>query len=246
MNWKKSQTKEAIFSELLLAPHRFQIAVRRGNQTRIGPKRARASQPFELPLLQHAEQFGLQFERNFSYFVQKNGAAIGYFEASNPLRDRSCECAFLVSEQLAFQKARRNGRAVELDEGLGAPRAKIMNGSRNQFLSCTRVSIDEHGRVCWSNRLHLLQHTPQGSTFSDDLRKIHFATDFIFEIELFPCELLFQLSNLPKSTCILHGNGNLIPDLGQKLDIVGSERIVLIFDHTEYAQHATSANQGKD
>src|SRR5882762_5824834 len=121
-----------------------------------------------------------------------------------------------------------------------------MNGSRNEFFSCTRISINEHSRVGRSDRLHLLQHTPQGSTFSDDLREIHFAADFIFEIELFLRELVFQLSNLPKSTGILHGNGNLICDLRQKLDIVTVERIVLIFDHTEYPQHATSASKRKD
>jgi len=89
---KDIQTKEEIGSELLLAYHRFQIAVRRGNQTRIGPKRARASQPLELPLLQHAEQFGLQFQGNFSYLVQENRAAVSDFEAPHALRDRSCKC----------------------------------------------------------------------------------------------------------------------------------------------------------
>src|SRR6266404_7025235 len=120
-----------------------------------------------------------------------------------------------------------------------------MNGSRNEFFSCTRISINEHSRICRSDRLHVLQHTPEGRTFSDDLGEIHFATDFIFEIELFLRELVFELSYLPKSKCILHGNGNLISDLGQKLDIVASERIVLIFDHTEYPQHATSADKRK-
>src|SRR6266481_2638227 len=121
-----------------------------------------------------------------------------------------------------------------------------MNGSRNEFFSCTGISINEHSRVCRSDRLHLLQHTAQGCAFSDDLGEIHFATDFIFEIELFLGQLLFQLSNLPKGTRILYGNGNLISDLGQKLDIVAAERIVLIFDRTEYPQHATSANKRKD
>src|SRR5260370_11906221 len=54
------------------------------------------------------------------------------------------------------------------------------------------------------------------------------------------------MSNLPKRKCILHGNGNLICDLGQKLDIVTGKCIVLIFDHAEYPQHATSANKRKD
>src|SRR6266576_497269 len=121
-----------------------------------------------------------------------------------------------------------------------------MNGSRNEFFSCTSISINEHSRVCRSDRLHLLQHTAQRCAFSDDLREIHFAADFIFEIELFLGQLLFQLSNLPKGTRILYGNGNLICDLGQKLDIVAGERSVLIFDHAEYPQHATSTNKRKD
>src|SRR6266481_8706058 len=246
MHGKDIQAKEEIRSELLLAHHRFEIAVRRGNQTRIGSKRARAAQPLELPLLQHAEQFGLQFERNLPYLVQKNRAAVGHFEAADALRDCSRECALLVSEQLAFQQTRRNSRAVEFDERLRAPRTQIMDGARDQFLSCTRVSIDEHGRVCRSDRLHLLQHTAQGCTFSHDLREIHLATDFIFEIQLFLRELVFQLSNLPKRACILHGDGNLICDLGQKLDVVAGERIVLIFEHTECPQHAASADKTKN
>src|SRR5260370_18914323 len=246
MHGKDMQAKEEIRSELLLAHHRFEIAVRRGNQTRTGTKRARAAQPLELPLLQHAEQFGLQSERNLPYLVQKNRAAVGHFEAAGALRDCSRECALLVAEQLAFQQTCRNSRAVEFDERLRAPRAQIMNGSRNQFFSCTSVSVDERGRVCRGDRLHLLQYTPQGNTFSDDLRKIHFAADFVFEIELFPRELVFQLSNLPKGARILHGNRNLICDLGQKLDIVAGERILLIFDHAEYPQHATSTNKRKD
>src|SRR5260370_11029229 len=246
MNWKKSQTKEAIFSELLLAHHRFQIAVCRGNQTRIRSKGARASQPLELPLLQHAEQFGLQFERNFSYFVQENRAAISHFETANPLRDRSCKCGCLVSEQVAFQQARRNGRAVELHEGLGAPRAQIMNAACDQFPSRACLSINQHRRIRRRYRLHLFEDSAQRGAISNDLSKIHFRADFIFQIQLFFGELVFELSNLPKGTCILYGNGNLICDLRQKLDVVAGERSALIFDHTECAQHATAANKRKD
>src|SRR2546425_4399915 len=121
-----------------------------------------------------------------------------------------------------------------------------MNGPRNQFLSCARVSVDEHRRVRRSDRFHLLQYTPQRSTFPDDLREVHFAADFIFKVELFLRELVFQLSNLPKGASILHGNRNLICDLGQKLDVVAGERIVLIFEHTECPQHAASADKRKN
>src|SRR5260370_17172029 len=109
-------------------------------------KCSRTSQSLELLFLQHAEQFSLQFERNLSYLVQKNRAAVGYFETANALCDRSCECTFLVSEQLAFQQARRNGRAVELDERLRATGAQIMNGSPNQFFSLAPPSLNHHSR----------------------------------------------------------------------------------------------------
>src|SRR5467141_4191415 len=242
---KNIQTKEEIGSELLLAHHRFKIAVRRGNQARIGPKRARASQPLELPLLQDSEQFGLQFERNLSYFVQENRAAVGHFETANALRDRSRKCAFLVSEQFAFQQACRNGRAVELDEGLPAPRTQIMNATRNQLLSRACLAINQHRRIRRCHSFYIFEGSAQRGTISNDLGKIHFRADFIFQIQLLFGELVFELSNLPKGTCILYGNGNLTCDLRQKLDIA-SERIVLIFDHTECAQHATSANKRKN
>src|SRR5260370_29464581 len=120
-----------------------------------------------------------------------------------------------------------------------------MNGSRNQFLARARLSINQHRRICRRYGFRLLEDFAQGSAASHDLRKIHFVTDFIFEIQLFLRQLVLQLSNLPKGKRILHGNRNLISDLGQKLDIA-SERIVLIFDTTECAQHATSANKRKD
>src|SRR5271156_4651661 len=91
----------------------------------------------------------------------------------------------------------------------------------------------------------MFEDSAQRGTISNDLGKIHVRADFIFQIQLLFGQLVFQLSNLAERTCILHRNGNLICDLGQKLDIA-SERIVLIFNYSECAQHATSANKWKD
>src|SRR6267154_864322 len=176
---------------------------------------------------------------------RKNRATFGHFERPNAFCDRSGECPFLVSEQLAFQQARRNGRAVELHEGFRPPWAQIMNGAGDQFLSRPRLAINQDRRVRRRYRFYMFEDFAQRGTVSNDLSKIHFRADFIFQIQLLFGELVFELSNLPKRKCILHGNGNLICDLGQKLNIA-SERIVLIFDHTECAQHATAANKRKD
>src|ERR1700681_2194226 len=95
-------------------------------------------------------------------------------------------------------------------------------GSRSKT---DRSRLDEHSRVCRSDRFNLLQNTAHDSTLSDDLRKIHFATDFVLEIELFLRELLFQHSNLPKGKRILHGNSNLICDLGRRPWYGGPQRL---------------------
>ena len=120
-----------------------------------------------------------------------------------------------------------------------------MNGAGDQFLSRPRLAINQDRRVRRRYRFYMFEDSAQRGTVSNDLSKIHFRADFIFQIQLLFGELIFKLSNLPKRKCILHGDGNLICDLRQKFD-VASERIVLIFDHTECAQHATAANKRKD
>src|SRR3984893_2261145 len=121
-----------------------------------------------------------------------------------------------------------------------------MNAARDQFLSRACLSINQHRRIRRRYGFHSLKDLAEGRAVSNDLGKIHFCADFIFQVQLLFGELVFQLSDLPKGKCILHSNGNLISDLGQKLDIVAGERSVLIFDDTEYPQYSTSANKRKD
>ena len=78
-----------IGAELLLAHHRFQIAIGRRDQPRIGAQRPRRAQPLELALLQNAQQLRLQLQRHLADLVQKHGAAIGQLEAADALRNRA-------------------------------------------------------------------------------------------------------------------------------------------------------------
>jgi hypothetical protein len=45
-----------------------------------------------------------------------------------------------------------------------------MKSPRDQFLSCASLATDEHGQICGNDRFRLLQHTPHGSIFPDDLQ----------------------------------------------------------------------------
>jgi len=60
-----------------------------------------------------------------------------------------------------------------------------MNGAGDQFLSRPCLAINQHRRVRRRYRFHVFEDSPQRSAISNDLGKIHFRTDFIFQIQLF-------------------------------------------------------------
>jgi hypothetical protein len=106
-----------IAAELLRRHTLGQIAIRGGDQAHIHPDGPNSTQPLKLLVLQRAQQFRLQFQRNIAYFIQEERTFIGQFQASDFLADGSGEGAFLVAKKLAFQQPGGNRSAVEFDEG---------------------------------------------------------------------------------------------------------------------------------
>src|SRR6516162_11330906 len=148
-----------------------QIRIRRGDQAGIGVKCPRASQPLTLSLLQHAQQLGLNLQRNIPDLIEKDGPAIRQLEAADALRDGAGKRAPLVSAELAFEQAGRYRRAVELDEGVRAAKAEIVDGAGDQFFSRPRLAMDQHGRIGGRHSLDLLEYPAQRRTLPHDLRE---------------------------------------------------------------------------
>src|SRR5437879_10805063 len=83
-------------------PHaRGQVAVRRRHHTDIDMDRIRAAESLHFTLLQNPQQFGLQFQRQLAYLVQKEGAALSLFEPSGPRLDGPGESPPNMSKELA-------------------------------------------------------------------------------------------------------------------------------------------------
>ena len=95
-----------------------------------------------------------------------------------------------------------------------------MNGTGNQFLTCTRLAEDKDGRVGWCHCLHKFQNPVQGLTFADDLLKISFAANLVLQIELLLCELVAELGYLAIGQRVFHCNRYLRCNLRQKVDIL--------------------------
>src|SRR4051794_37560432 len=73
-----------------------------------------------------------------------------------------------MSKQLALQQSGRHCCAVETHKIIAAPRAEIVNGGRNDFLPCARLTLNEHSAVRGSNGPHLLHDSTQRKAASDD------------------------------------------------------------------------------
>ena len=86
--------------------HLGEVAIGGGDQAGVGADGARTAEAFEFALLQNAQEFGLQLDRNFADFVEEDRAAMGQFEAADALRDGAGEGAFFVAEQLTFEQVR--------------------------------------------------------------------------------------------------------------------------------------------
>src|SRR5580700_11530778 len=132
---KDIQAIEKIRTKFLLRYHFRKIPVRCRDQTCVRALRARTSQPFEFSLLKHTQQFGLQFEWNFSNLIKKYRSMIRQFKTPDALRDCSGKRAPLMTEEFAFEQSGWNGGAINLDERIRSPRTQIVNRARNQFLA---------------------------------------------------------------------------------------------------------------
>src|SRR5262249_51337209 len=98
-------------AELVALDHRRQVAMRRRDEPYADVMRPAAAQPFELLFLQHAQKFWLQCQWNVPNLIEEQRAAICQLESADLLRDGTGERALFMTEQLAFEQVRRDGRA---------------------------------------------------------------------------------------------------------------------------------------
>ncbi len=71
--------------------------------------------------------------------------AVGRLEAARARVDGAGERALLVPEQLALEQRLGQRRAGDLDEGLAAPRAVLVQGLREQLLAGAALAEQQHG-----------------------------------------------------------------------------------------------------
>ena len=146
-----------------------EVAVRRGDQPDVDTARPRAAQPFELALLEDAQELGLQIE-GMSPTSSRNSVP-RCASSRRPIRLIGAgERALLVSEQFAFEQAGWNAAPLILMNGRCSPRAEIVDCAREQLLARAGLAEQQHGRS------PVGRDNPGG--FEDALQRPTLADDF--------------------------------------------------------------------
>src|SRR5262249_9408194 len=149
--------------------HPAEVPVRGGDQTNVDGGRPGPAEAVEPVPLQPPEGPGVKVERELAPPVQEERATVSELEPSDPLGDRAGERPPLVAEQLALEQARRDGGAVDFDEGPMAAPARIVDGAGNQFLSRAGLAQEEDGRVGRRHDLDLVEDVSERRTVADDV-----------------------------------------------------------------------------
>ena len=131
-------------------------------------RRARAAQPLELALLQHAQDLGLGHRREVGDLVEEQRAAVGQLEPALLAPGGAGEGALLVAEQLGLEQRLGQRRAVDGHERPAPPRRALVDGARHALLARAALALDEHGGRAVGHLVDQRHHPAEGGAGADD------------------------------------------------------------------------------
>ena len=82
------------------------------------------------------------------------------------------ERTFFMTEQLAFEQGRRQGRTIDGHKGFVSTRAREMDCFGDYLLNRAALALQEYSRFGAGDTGDHIQHLSHSFTFRDDIRKI--------------------------------------------------------------------------
>ena len=102
VNLKGIDAKHQILPKRSGFYHAVQIAMRCADNPNVNMKCLVIADPPNIATLQYSQKLCLHGQRQFTDFIEENGAAVGHFEKSFSLRVCTGEGTLFVAEQFAF------------------------------------------------------------------------------------------------------------------------------------------------
>src|SRR5262245_30142864 len=143
-----------------------------------------------------------------------------------------------MAEQLALEQPRGYRRAVELNKGPVPPGTQIVEGASDQLFASAHLAADKHRRTSRCNNLDLLQHPAQRGALADDLGEVVFGASLLYQVEIFLGQPIFQVGDFPVGLRVFHGDGDLLRDFTEQLDVLRLEHILAASTDIQRAENA--------
>ena len=121
-----------------------------------------AAHPAQAAGFEHAQQLGLQVERQLANLVEHQGAARGFLEPARLARAGAGEGAALVSEELALGQLARERAAVHGHEGARRDRAQCRARPGEELLASAAFPGDQDWQACSRHARGLVEELGEG------------------------------------------------------------------------------------
>ena len=149
-----------------------QVAVGGGDHPHVDAVFAIRTDPLQLPTLQHAQQLGLDRQRQLAHLVEKQAAAIGQLELAAALAHGPGKGATHMTEQLALHQRIGQRRTVDTDQrALRTWRSRVDRLS-HQLLANPGLASDQHGERAVTDQANLVQQLAQRRALPDQLARL--------------------------------------------------------------------------
>ena len=152
--------------------------------------RLRAADPIEPPLLEYAQQLGLDGERQLADLIEKNGAAVRQLHFADLARAGARVGPALVAEEFVLHQPLRNCGAIQSHKWLFAPRRKMMNSAGKEFFARAAFAQQQDGGIGCGHALDLVAGFLHGSVFAEDAREAIARGILLAEQEVFAQQFL--------------------------------------------------------
>src|SRR5215470_4761016 len=168
LDWDHVEPVIEILPERSFLDRTFQVAVGGSNHPHIDGDWRDTAHAFEFPLLEESQELGLELASKIADLVEEDGSSVGHFEPSSLAPVCAREGTLLMSEQLALQELARQPHRVDRDERLIPSLAPVVDGAREDLLSCPALAQKQDGRRAAGRPMRQLGRTFHGRALAHD------------------------------------------------------------------------------
>src|SRR5208283_812181 len=192
LNRKHIQPVKEILAKSAVGHGLLQIPVGGGHNAHIGATRAVVTDPFIAFLLEDAQQFVLNIQRNFSHFIEEDGSAFGRFKASGPVLEGPGKSPADMAKEFAFEQLPWNGSAIDSNQRASIASAALVDFVGDQFFAGSGLAQDEHRSLGGSYQVNLADNVPQGRALPDQVSEGLGLHHGLLQISILDFQLPFE------------------------------------------------------